>query len=287
MPNPRTLLTIDCDWAVTPTPLRDGPNSTLVSDEPEVTFEHVRYAFRERPDDGRHGMCTSPAELHTALRTTGLPRTRGAILTETHDGVAQAWDGVLDEVQHIVCLDAHLDMYAVGDLTATLRGPGGARLNVHYSPSYREMGAGLPSLRHLGPAAVERAFAGTWEEAWALHLLERMPRLERFTWVVPDHFGIGLAQGFPYPHARWLHTLQEAAAHGIWSFVLEPAARRIRLEFLEPELAGRSLTVDIATLADCPPLDAVDADHVHLCRSPGFLHPAADGWVNELAERLG
>ncbi len=279
------LLTIDCDWAVTPTPLKDDGHHPQAA-EPETTFEHVRYAYADRPHDDRHGMSTTPAALVAALRARGLPAATRAAFSERHGGVREAWADVLDRAEHVVCLDAHLDMYAIGSLALTVAGPRGRRLRVEYDPLYREMAAGVPSLGHAGPTVAAWAREAAWEEAWALLLLERMPWLERFTWVVPDHFGAGLAAGFPYPHARWLGTLEAARRRGVWRYRLDPAAHRIELEFLEPELAGRRLTVDIVTLDRCPSLAAVDARRLHVCRSPGFLHPAADGWVEELVGRL-
>jgi hypothetical protein len=193
---------------------------------------------------------------------------------------------VLADAEHIVCLDAHLDMYAVGSLAVGLAGPRGARLVVHYTPIYREMASGLESLPQLGDSVAAAARDATWEEAWALHLLEHMPILQKFTWVVPDHFAAGLAAGFPYPYARWMDTLSSGAEQGIWRYALDAPTRRIELVFLEAELAGRHLSVDVVTLDDCPSLADVDCAHLHVCRSPGFLHPGADEWVDELVTLL-
>ncbi len=275
------LLSIDCDWAVTPTPLRESSLARRLPDEPESTYEHLHYPFDGRPLDARHGMSTTPAGLMAALRAKGLPLTRTARFSEIHSGTREAWHDLLATCAEIVCLDAHLDMFPVGSVLVQVPGPGGRKLEIEYHPTHREMGQGMPK-QMVGDAVRQRAYEATWEESWALHLLEFMPRLRRFTWVVPEHFAAGLAAGFPYPHAAWHRLLEGGRLANIWTYELDPAAHRISLHFREPELQGRSLVIDVVTLADCPPLHDVDPEHVHICRSPAFLHPGADAWVDEL-----
>lgn len=280
------VLTIDCDWAVVPTPARLNPYAAPTPDVPAVTYEHVRYAYVDRPEDARHRVSRAPGELLAALRAKGLPKVRRASFSERHGGVRTAWASVLETTDHVVCLDAHLDVYAVGSLAVVLRGPRGKRLRVQHRPHYREMAGGLSSLGYLGPSDSAVASAAAWEEAWPLLLMEHMPLLERLTWVVPDHFAAGLAAGFPYPHAQWKKTLDEGCQAGIWRHALDPDARRIDLYFREPELANRHLAIDLVTLATCPSLAVVNVDQVHVCRSPSFLHPAADRWVKDLVTLL-
>ena len=56
-----TPLTIDCDWAVVPTPLPGENTGPEKSGEPDVTYEHLRYPYAGRPDGALHRMCRTPA----------------------------------------------------------------------------------------------------------------------------------------------------------------------------------------------------------------------------------
>src|SRR5207302_11100951 len=120
------------------------------------------------------------------------------------------------ETAEVVCLDAHLDMYARAPAPAWLPAHDGARLALDGPIRSRDAAAGLPQLPTLHPDVALRARALAWEQAWLLLLLDRMPRLTRVTWVVPDHFARGLAAGFPYPQAAWHALLEDGAAAGIW-----------------------------------------------------------------------
>lgn len=264
----------------------DSEKMEAISGNPRTTFEHVRYAYAERPDDACHRTSMAPTELVEVLHRKGLPDHVQTSFSERHGGVRDAWANVLANAEQVVCLDAHLDMYTTGDFSIGIPGPGGKKLLVGYTLDYREMAAGLPSLPYLSSKVAALAQEAAWEQAWVLLLLKDMPKLSSFTWVVPNHFAAGLAVGFPYPHAQWMRILEAGQKEEIWHYRLNPAAQNIEIEFIIPELEGRRLVIDVVTLQSCPSLKGVDADHVHVCRSPHFLHPAADIWVDELLTSL-
>jgi hypothetical protein len=124
----RTLLTIDCDWAVMPTPLRESRLNLPRPGLRRETFEHVQYRYGERPDDARHSLSGTPEGLLARLRARGLPDRIRAAFSERHGGVREAWGDVLDETAEIICLDAHLDMYPRAPAPAWLPARDGARL---------------------------------------------------------------------------------------------------------------------------------------------------------------
>jgi len=289
------LLTIDADWAVDPTPMQALPGQ-----ETSQTLESLIYDFGGhldgRPDDESHRILSAKLAAKR-LKRAGLRYGLETIQTVDHGGISSVWpDDVLQRVDRIVCLDAHLDVYPM--MTLDLMGGEGDPILSHYhvyqflthrgpkGERIDDTPAGQAITKLLQePLYLERA----WVQAWLLLLLDRLPNLTIFDWVVPDHFAPALEQGFPYPDAQWMTTLRVGQSWNTWSFSLRKAQHSILLHVASIPTQRRRkkrhrLEINLHSL------EQVDLSEVsgpiHLCHSPQHIPPKADTWVDELEQEL-
>ncbi|MGB8211967.1 MAG: hypothetical protein WCE68_00280 [Anaerolineales bacterium] len=276
------LLTFDTDWAVYPTP----EQLMIGTEEEHQTLDALVYDFHlpnGRPHDDRHEPADDPDGLYWRLIEAGLPRRLKPHVTDWHrevlDVVRQTRMGAdwkRQRVAEIVCLDAHLDIYPRMLVDLDTAHPGRAI----YRVCVEDLASGLDRRAKSIPTEYRDRIResydwirdGLMEGGWLISLAGQIGTV-KVDWVVPYHFAAALDQGFPYPNAQWADSLALGKKYSQWSARAYPKTRTIKI-------ASPRYQIVVQVMTSLPSLAEVDL--VHLARSPLFLPPKMDVWVDYL-----
>lgn len=292
-----TILTIDSDWVMNPTPM------LAPAEEPaeRTTPESLIYRFSKRPDAGLHQISVKARDFAGMLVAAGL-RNAPVYVSIDHDGILDVVKrhrimrsypqrGGVCEISRIVCFDAHLDIYPATIVDLDVRDPGKKVIQVAWFEQADNVIARFGLDEHEAGLIREIYDEGEIEKiarlsAWVNIVSNAMGKVKApldLTWVVPTHFEKAMDAEFPYQDAQWLVSLEVGRNLGLWKYDLDTRNRQIRIR---PNY-GADIVVRMRGLDWLRAGKRLsDVTGVHLCLSPRSSAPTVDAWMQELVGEL-